>query len=210
LKKDFDREKKKREIAFAALQVFAEKGFSSATIKDIAEKASIGKGTVYEYFKSKRDIIFSAFSLFLKGSEYSIEAIKNLPYPPDQKLSEGLSLFIEAVKKEEKSTFEILFDFWAMGIKEKKYRSEFYKLTKDSYSKYRETFSNIIKDGQRKGIFKNEFSPEIVGAMIIGMLDGLMVQWILDEESVDYIEAVKTMKDIIILALKTQGGKDED
>ncbi len=97
-----------------------------------------------------------------------------------------------------------------MGIKEKKFRSEFYKQLKDFYSRYRKTFAKIIKDGQSKGIFNNEFSPEIVGAMIIGMLDGLMVQWILNEESIDYIEAVKTMNNILISGLKIKGGKDED
>lgn len=50
--------KDKREgILLAAMELFREKGFASTRIIDIAEKAGIGKGTVYAYFQSKDEII---------------------------------------------------------------------------------------------------------------------------------------------------------
>lgn len=48
------------EILHAARRIFAEKGFSATTVDDIAEGANVAKGTVYLYFKSKRDIYFAA------------------------------------------------------------------------------------------------------------------------------------------------------
>ncbi len=188
----------------AALKVFAEKGISTATIKDIAEEANIGKGTIYEYFKSKDDIIFSAFSLFIEEGKISINRIKSLTDSPEEKLNKALLFFREIVKEEGIKTFEIMFDFWVMGIKEKKYRSDFYKYLKDFYSSYRNVFANIIREGQVKGVFKKDVSPKHVGAMIIGMLDGLMVQWILDGKNVNYVEIVKTMGEIIISGLKEE------
>ena len=188
----------------SALKVFAEKGISSSTMKDIAKEANIGKGTIYEYFKSKDDMIFSAFSLFIEEGKISINRIKSLTDSPEEKLRKALLFFREIVKEEGLRTFEIMFDFWAMGIKEKKYRSDFYKYLKDFYSGYRDVFSNIIKEGQMKGVFKKNVSPEDIGAMIIGMLDGLMVQWILDEKNVSYAEIVKTMAEIIISGLKEE------
>lgn len=48
-------EKTKCELIFeAATAVFAEKGFYAATVEEIAARAGIGKGTVYEYFPSKK------------------------------------------------------------------------------------------------------------------------------------------------------------
>ena len=202
--KIIDRKEKRVQILMAALKVFAEKGISTATIKDIAEEANIGKGTIYEYFKSKDDIIFSAFSLFIEEGKISINRIKALTDSPEEKLNKALLFFREIVKEEGIKTFEIMFDFWAMGIKEKKYRSDFYKYLKDFYSSYRNVFANIIREGQVKGVFKKDISPEHVGAMIIGMLDGLMVQWILDGENVNYAEIVKTMGKIIISGLKEE------
>ncbi|MBU8881124.1 TetR/AcrR family transcriptional regulator [Bacillus sp. FJAT-29790] len=40
-------------ILRAALQHFVEEGYDRATIQNIAKKACVGKGTIYEYFTSK-------------------------------------------------------------------------------------------------------------------------------------------------------------
>jgi len=55
------RERKKREtrerIIAAALVLFAKNGIEGATIDDIAQAADVGKGTIYNYFRAKEDIV---------------------------------------------------------------------------------------------------------------------------------------------------------
>ena len=46
-------------IMDAALEVFAEKGLKNATMDDVAEKAELSKGTIYNYFKSKEHLFFA-------------------------------------------------------------------------------------------------------------------------------------------------------
>lgn len=47
----------KRELILqAARQVFAEKGYHASTSEEIARVAGVGKGTIYQYFASKKDI----------------------------------------------------------------------------------------------------------------------------------------------------------
>jgi len=48
-------------ILAAARKVFADKGFSAATVDEIADAAGLAKGTLYLYFPSKRDIYLAAF-----------------------------------------------------------------------------------------------------------------------------------------------------
>ncbi len=43
----------------AAATVFAERGYNAATIEEIAQVAGIGKGTTYEYFKSKQELFLA-------------------------------------------------------------------------------------------------------------------------------------------------------
>ncbi len=45
-----------REIVAAALQIFAEKGFASARLDEIATRAGLSKGAVYLYFETKEDV----------------------------------------------------------------------------------------------------------------------------------------------------------
>ena len=49
-------EDRPREICAAALQVFAEKGFASAKLEEIAKRAGVSKGTLYLYFKDKEEL----------------------------------------------------------------------------------------------------------------------------------------------------------
>jgi len=59
-KADLVAEFRTAEIMGAARDVFARKGFSETTMDDIAEAAGLAKGTLYLYFKSKRDLYMAA------------------------------------------------------------------------------------------------------------------------------------------------------
>ncbi len=48
---------KRRLILDAALYLFAKKGFHATTINDIAVKANIAKGLLYNYFSSKEEVL---------------------------------------------------------------------------------------------------------------------------------------------------------
>jgi AcrR family transcriptional regulator len=63
------REFKRREedILCAAFDLFAEHGIESVTIDMIAEKAEVGKGTIYKHFSSKNDIF--AILIIRQGHE---------------------------------------------------------------------------------------------------------------------------------------------
>ena len=54
-------------ILRAATEVFAEEGFNSVTVAAIADRAGIGKGTVYEYFSSKDELLFAVFEWMNEG-----------------------------------------------------------------------------------------------------------------------------------------------
>jgi AcrR family transcriptional regulator len=59
-KKDVVTEFRTVGILEAARKVFAMKGFNDATVDDIADAAGVAKGTVYLYYRSKRDVYFAA------------------------------------------------------------------------------------------------------------------------------------------------------
>lgn len=52
----------RQDILDAATRVFAEKGFFSATLDEVAQEAEFSKGTLYLYFSSKDDLLYNVIS----------------------------------------------------------------------------------------------------------------------------------------------------
>ena len=52
------KEERKTEIMDAAKKVFLSKGYRYATMEDIVAATSLSKGGVYQYYKSKKEIMF--------------------------------------------------------------------------------------------------------------------------------------------------------
>lgn len=71
--KEREREFKKQLIAEAAFQLFRSSSFESVTVQDIASAAECGKGTIYQFFSNKDEILYYVISQNLDRLIHSIE-----------------------------------------------------------------------------------------------------------------------------------------
>lgn len=71
------REASRAKILRAALHVFAKRGFHSATMASIAERAGVATGLLYNYFKSKDDLLAE----ILEQAKGALAALINLHLP---------------------------------------------------------------------------------------------------------------------------------
>jgi AcrR family transcriptional regulator len=71
---------KRARIADAAIEEFAERGYTGASISQIVARAKIAKGSFYQYFDGK--IVLFRWLLYDVGTQRKLEAIKDLT-PPD-------------------------------------------------------------------------------------------------------------------------------
>ncbi len=83
---------KHEEIFKTALELIAERGFHGVSMSLIAEKADVGTGTIYRYFKSKDDLITALH----RNLEEKISAYISDGYAEDQPLKER---YVHLVKK---------------------------------------------------------------------------------------------------------------
>ncbi|NLI81196.1 MAG: TetR/AcrR family transcriptional regulator [Deltaproteobacteria bacterium] len=67
----------KERILDAALEMFSEKGFHSATVDEIAERAGVGKGTLYRYFANKETLFNELVRIRLEELERKAWSVFN-------------------------------------------------------------------------------------------------------------------------------------
>ena len=89
------REKSKRErqdrITIAARNMFAEQGYDATTLRQVAERAGLGLGTLFNYISDKRDLIYLVFN-----QEASIACDASLAAPrPWQSFTEKILGMVE-------------------------------------------------------------------------------------------------------------------
>ena len=72
----------------AALGLFAEHGFTATTVEEITEAADVGKGTFFNYFRNKEDVLSTLAEVQLDKYAHAIQAAENGALTPRQALRE--------------------------------------------------------------------------------------------------------------------------
>jgi TetR/AcrR family fatty acid metabolism transcriptional regulator len=193
-----DKKEKREKILEAAISVFAKKGTVKTKISEIAEAAQIGKGTIYEYFRSKDEIFIAAFDYVIKKAEDFAASRLSPIKDPLLKLRTYLRVWKEIMQTELKDYMEIMLDFWAEGIRNKEHPITF--SLKKTYDENRDMLQNILDEcvAQEKIYPVNTF---IVASIILGAMDGLMLQWIIDPEIFSVEESMNELESVILRGL---------
>ncbi|SDK86997.1 TetR/AcrR family transcriptional regulator [Natronincola ferrireducens] len=85
----------KRELIIdGAIKVFAREGFHKAKVEDIADVAGVGKGTIYEYFESKKHLFQETLAFSLEIYVSNIESVLQKQQTTEEKLRNFFLLII--------------------------------------------------------------------------------------------------------------------
>jgi AcrR family transcriptional regulator len=82
-----ERRNREAEVIDAALHVFSKKGYSAASIQDVADAVGVLKGSLYYYIDSKEDLLFRIFDeSHRQASVIADEITTDTDTPPLQRL----------------------------------------------------------------------------------------------------------------------------
>jgi TetR/AcrR family fatty acid metabolism transcriptional regulator len=170
-----DKNKKRREILQAAMRVFARDGYHRAKMEAVAAEAGIGKGTVYEYFKSKTDLFLVLYDHMLAElKDFYMKELQKIQQPAAM-LKRFIAVAFETFRLWE-PFFLVFFDFWA-------------------------DVAAIIAAGVTDGSFRCD-NPPLVAASILATLDGLVLQWLCDRNAFDLDAMRETLTQGILRSLQ--------
>lgn len=82
------------EILDAAAELFAEKGYSQADTQDLADRVGVGKGTLYRYFPSKRELFLAAVDRVMRRMNEHLETTACQQEDPLQQIAIAIQAFL--------------------------------------------------------------------------------------------------------------------
>src|SRR6516225_9711346 len=149
-KKDVVTEFRTAGILEAARHVFAMKGFNDATVDDIANAAGVAKGTIYLYYKSKRDIYFAALKFGVQQMYAVLDERLKVESTTEGKLRSLIAVKL-AYFDENRDFFKIYYsELGNLCIHPGAIDSEF----KTLYLEQAKVIESILKEGARKKVLR--------------------------------------------------------
>src|SRR6187401_2944274 len=90
-------DERREQILECALETFAKKGYHAASIADVCAAAGVARGTLYQYFEDKLDLLRALAEQMTTRITDALAARAPMVIPPEMKPSEqDAAAFIEA------------------------------------------------------------------------------------------------------------------
>ena len=186
---------RRESIIQAAIEVFSKKDFKTASISEIAQKAGIADGTIYQYFRNKEDLFFSIpiekTNEFRSQLELHLEGISGA----FNKIRKFVWYFLYFFKTNPEYGRILMLE---MRVSKSFVKTETYGFLKQSVSQA----MNIIIEGQNEGVIRQDTDIYILRHLILGILEHMVSRWLLKGEKYDLLEHHQEVSRILIDGLR--------
>jgi len=182
---------KRQTIIQAAIEVFGKKSFRDSNISEIARRAEVAEGTIYQYFRNKEDLFFS------------------IPMEKTREFCNGLDLHLQGIagpiNKIRKFIWYYLYFFETnpeygrilmleMRVSKSFVKTKTYSFLRDSTSEILE----IIREGQKEGVLRRDANPYIIRHLALGTLEHVVTRWLLKGEKYDLLDSYHDISKLVI------------
>lgn len=195
---------KRREIIRHAADVFSKKGYNASIMQDIATSADIGKGTIYEYFRTKEELFLAVYDAWM--SEYE-QVITERVNAAGDALSKVDAIRDSAVEFYESRAAQapLMLEFWAHALRTD--NPLFLERINKTRTFLKELGAALTSDLVAAGWFTN-VDAKSFALLESGFSDGIFLSWVLDAQQFPLDKAFTLRQSIIGIGLLTRQARE--
>ena len=185
---------RKEQVIRSAAELFREKGYAAASMRDLAQKLGIEAASLYSHIKSKEEILQNL--CFDMASEFrkSLEEVEKQKVSASEKLKNGIIGHIQVMAKDLTAS--------AVFMNEHRHLSQPYlrdfllmRIT------YINRFKNIIDEGVTKNEFKSNIDKKLAVMTLFSSLNW-MPMWYDPSSNIDSSSLGQQLADMLVNGLK--------
>lgn len=163
---------RRQQILKAAWECFADKGSRETTIRDIAREMKVSTGVIYNYFKSKEEIIEALHTWSMENKAKLFEDLAKKD-SPRKSLEDLFRLSFECcLESDFKKSMRADINVWADALKSMHLIEKF----NIQHEYLKNKIAAFIRDGIEKGEFRSCVNPESYAEFVIAVIIGIQVQ----------------------------------
>jgi TetR/AcrR family fatty acid metabolism transcriptional regulator len=189
-------QRRMEQVVDAAIRCIADKGYEHLTMQAISDYSGLSRGAINHYFKKKEDILVAVLD--------SVD--QKLYHMVDDRIR-GSEDIEDHVRHRLRGTFEmakddpafmyVIIDFMSLAMSNPVHG----KGIREFLYKYRKLAGAGLRPGLDSGRFKN-VNEHSIGAIVVAVTIGIGIQWIMDRDSFEYLEAARIAEDMLIAYLE--------
>ncbi len=171
----------RRRLLDAALEVFAQRGFDTATLDEVATAAGLSKGAIYSNFTSKDDLFFAMMTDQVSIRVESVRTALATGEPDDTPLDlHHIGRLLTTAFAEQREWRLVFLDFWSRALRDDEVRVRFVA--------HRRAIRDAIADGVQHildgDLPPGEFTIDDVVTVALALSNGLAIEQYIDPASV--------------------------
>lgn len=155
----------RRQIRRAARHVFARRGVARTGLAQVAERAGMGRSTLYHYYPDKAALVRDLARDLLQGEAELFNAAlqgKGSPLERSERLMDPLT----GIFGTRAALGRLVYDLRTLDAGP--FRAFFRRARRD--------LARLIVEGQQQGEIERALEPELAAASVIGLVDGVLLQ----------------------------------
>jgi AcrR family transcriptional regulator len=186
---------RKDQIIQSAIDALASVGYTKTTLDQIAETADISRGVITYYFKSKDQLISEVMRRMLTEQKEIIMGRVDNAGSPRERLAEYIGASIDHMKSDRRY-YEAQVELWSNLEYKREFNQKIYRVCIGIVTK-------ILEEGIEAGVFR-DLDVQNAAVLIQGSIDGIMIQWVFNEDSVDLDTIKGLLTDTIFASINRQ------
>ncbi len=142
-----EQEKRRHEIFHQVVNVFLKKGFQETSMREIAEAAGLGKSTLYDYFKTKDEILLYYFQDQLNDLTEAAQQIAMQNEAADERLRQITQMHMDFLQANKNL-------FMKLSMEAQRLKTESQKELQTKRHAYQDLLRALIDEGIQEGTFR--------------------------------------------------------
>jgi len=155
-------DRRRHEIFGASVHLFLNKGFRETSMREIADAAGMGKSTLYDYFKTKDEILLWGVEDQILDLTSATQKIIDQPNPALERLQKIMKNHLEYLVANKEFYLKLSFEVQRLAIESQKQIQEKRHL-------YQDLIRSLIAEGIQEGAFR-PVDPLLVSRTLITVL----------------------------------------
>jgi len=186
---------RRREILDAAREVFAAKGYESASMAEIAARVGIVEGALYKHFASKRELLFEATRHFyeplLERTRQQLSGVRGTRNRLRFVIGRQLESFVEHP------------DVCRLIIHEIRPHGDYARsVVRDLNREAASLLLQILEEGRQEGLLREDVSPALVRDVVFGGVEHLAWKVLCGQGVLDVDRLADEFTDLVLIGIE--------